>query len=188
MSSKASIIFLFVFLTLTVNASDNDGVCGYDHKEYATPEEAHNAGTKVMNCGPCGACSTINDVELYWKTKNNLTQETRKCAFFALFDSQMARDCLKEKVPFTDDCMDCWIENIKCTTANCALTCLWSWIIDEPYVDEDGNLNKCLQCDEDTCGPNFKKCAGANRRRACIKSDIMRDDKLICKVCDPFDQ
>ena len=56
--------------------------------------------------------------------------------------------------------------------------------MNEPYVDKDGKLNACLQCDEDMCGPAFKKCAGANRRRSCIPSDIMRDITLICEDCE----
>ena len=59
--------------------------------------------------------------------------------------------------------------------------------INEDYVDSEGKLNSCLQCDEDKCGPAFKKCAGANRRRSCIASDIFRDKDTICKDCEKMD-
>ena len=41
-------------------------------------------------------------------------------------------------------------------------------------------LNECLECDEKLCGPNFLHCAGANRRRLGIVSDIARDDDEQC--------
>lgn len=185
--NKIYLVLFFVLLSVSIcTEEEGDKVCGFDQIEYENAEAAHAAGTEVMHCGPCGQCSNFNDVGLYWKTKDDLTKETRKCAFLSFISSDWARDCLKKKVPFTDDCMDCWIDNIECDVKHCSLICLWSWLIGEPYVDDDGKLNSCLQCDEDKCGPAFKKCAGANRRRSCIKSDIMRDDKLICKVCDPL--
>ena len=57
---------------------DGDKVCGFDQIEYENAEAAHAAGTEVMHCGPCGYCSNFNDVGLYWKTKDDLTKETRK--------------------------------------------------------------------------------------------------------------
>ena len=42
--------------------------------------------------------------------------------------------------------------------------------------------NACLGCDERNCGPAFKSCSGANRRRLGIKSDIVRSDGEICDV------
>ena len=117
-----------------------------------------------------------------------MTEISRKCAFKSLFSEKLGLKCMKEQIGFTDECNECWMENIKCDRKNCKWICLWSMIINEPYVDKNGNLNKCLQCDEDKCGPAFKACAGANRRRSCIASDIMRDDKLICKDCDPIEE
>lgn len=179
--------FLIIFLATSVFTQE-DGYCGYDHKHYNTVEEAHNAGTGIMNCGPCGACSTINDVKLYWETKENLTLTTRRCAWLSFISVELSKWCVKKYVPFTDECLDCWMENIVCDRKKCATTCILSILLNEPYVDENGKLNRCLQCDEDTCGPAFKKCAGANRRRSCIASDIFRDQDTICKVCDPLPQ
>lgn len=163
---------------------DLDGYCGYDRHFYPTKEDAHKNNTNIMTCGPCGECSTIHDILLYHKTKNNLTEVTRMCAFKSLFSEQWGLECMQQQVGFTPKCNECWMENIKCDRNNCKWICLWSLFIGEPFVDEHGKLNKCLQCDEDNCGPAFKKCAGANRRRACIRSDIIRDDQLICKECE----
>jgi hypothetical protein len=46
-------------------------------------------------------------------------------------------------------------------------------------------LNRCTNCDEKRCGPAFVKCAGANRRRSGIVSDIDRDlDQEVCQSVD----
>ena len=46
-------------------------------------------------------------------------------------------------------------------------------------------LNSCLECDEKLCGPAFIQCAGANRRRLGIESDIKRDVTLEqCQLVD----
>ena len=39
--------------------------------------------------------------------------------------------------------------------------------------------------DEERCGPAFLACAGANRRRAGIVSDIQRDDRELCQEASP---
>ena len=44
--------------------------------------------------------------------------------------------------------------------------------------DKEGELSDCLRCDEKLCGPPFVTCAGANRRRAGITSDIGRKDAV----------
>jgi hypothetical protein len=49
----------------------------------------------------------------------------------------------------------------------------------------DGPLNPCLACDERKCGPAFKRCAGATRRRAGIVSDIQRSQGEVCKHAHP---
>lgn len=184
--SITKVVLLLTLIAFALTGED-DGFCGYDHNHYDTVEEAHAAGTGIIGCGPCGACSTIHDVQLYKDTKENLTLTSRRCAWLSFISGDWSKECLiRHGVDFTDDCMDCWIENIICDRKHCALKCILSILLDEPYVDEEGHLNRCLQCDEDVCGPAFKECAGANRRRSCIASDIMRDEKLICKSCDPF--
>ena len=47
-------------------------------------------------------------------------------------------------------------------------------------------LNRCTLCDEKRCGIAFVECAGANRRRTAIISDIERDTEQ--EVCESVDQ
>jgi hypothetical protein len=53
----------------------------------------------------------------------------------------------------------------------------------KPKKNQNG-LSPCLQCDEDRCGSAFKSCAGANRRRCGIKTDIDRPTEQLCTVVD----
>ena len=184
---KILLIFFLIFLVTITSADSEDGYCGYDHNHYSTIKEAHLNKTKILTCGPCGACSNLHDIHIYWQTKNNLTKVSRSCAFKSLFNENWGKNCMKSEVGFTDECNECWMENIKCDRENYKWICLWSLLINEPYVDDKGKLNKCLQCDEDLCGPKFKECAGANRRRSCIASDIFRDEDTICKDCESLE-
>ena len=45
-----------------------------------------------------------------------------------------------------------------------------------------GDYSGCLKCDEKHCGPEFIRCAGANRRSSGIESDIHKADSEICAV------
>ena len=48
--------------------------------------------------------------------------------------------------------------------------------------EESQELNRCTFCDERRCGIAFVECAGANRRRSGILSDIERDlEQEVCQ-------
>jgi hypothetical protein len=139
--------------------------------------------TLVAHCGTCGSCSNPNDVNIYDETKDTLFKDTVHCAKRALiWGRKTATSCMKETVQFTSDCTDCWVENIMCDLRYCVFVCLWHSIFFE--VESGGpskKLNRCTNCDEKRCGPKFVQCAGANRRRSGIISDIDRDlDEEVC--------
>merc|ERR1719273_1105249 len=79
-------------------------------------------------------------------------------------------------------------ENVMCDLRNCIFTCLKHGFLNggrSAGTVEGGQTNPCLECDEKMCGREFIKCAGANRRRSGIVSDIERDDdKELCKIAD----
>jgi hypothetical protein len=153
----------------------------------------------VAHCGDCGACSTPHDINLYDETRNTLLKSTTQCAKRALiWGRATAETCMEKSVGFTAECNDCWIENIMCDLRKCVFTCMWYGLfktIDDsaPATSTDGTttpsknaLNPCTACDEQRCGPAFVKCAGANRRRSGIVSDIQRDpDSEVCHSIRP---
>jgi len=169
---------------------------------FVNADAATADGAKISNCGECGYCSNYNDINIYNVTKNTLTKTTTKCATKAfLGGASTVRSCMDENVGLTHDCNTCWVDNVMCDMSQCVFTCIKSLILgggrqhsrNNKAKKEDGgngtltneNLNDCLLCDEKLCGPAFIECAGANRRRSGIKSDIGRDDSNeVCTVVD----
>jgi hypothetical protein len=143
--------------------------------------------TVIAHCGTCGSCSNPNDIKIYDDTKDTLFRDTVFCAKKALiWGRKTATNCMQETVEFTPECTNCWVENIMCDLRYCIFVCLWHSIFSE--VEGGGTskkLNRCTNCDEKRCGAAFVNCAGANRRRSGIVSDIDRDlDQEVCQSVD----
>ena len=96
MKAILTLHLIFLSMIFLVNNSDLDGFCGYDHIHYETIEEAHRNNTKILGCGPCGACSNEHDVHIYWQTRNNLTKVSRVCAVKSLLSEKWGEKCMKE--------------------------------------------------------------------------------------------
>eukprot|EP00538_Stauroneis_constricta_P008848 CAMPEP_0119545770 /NCGR_PEP_ID=MMETSP1352-20130426/428_1 /TAXON_ID=265584 /ORGANISM="Stauroneis constricta, Strain CCMP1120" /LENGTH=395 /DNA_ID=CAMNT_0007590369 /DNA_START=216 /DNA_END=1403 /DNA_ORIENTATION=- len=157
------------------------------------------ATTSVAHCGECGQCSNPHDIKIYDDTKNTLFQDTLECARLAVsFTGESdVRECLEDRVGFTEGCNECWVENIMCDVQNCLFVCMWQAMfskVDSNNKHSSNNnddnrnpqeLNACTQCDEKRCGPAFIKCAGANRRRSGIMSEFKRsDDQEVCHLVE----
>ena len=93
-------------------------VCGVDGVEYSTAAAAREAGVKVINCGPCGTCSTVHDVARYREFDKPLTKMLSVCAIVYLFAGETAaRVCLDATVGLTERCADRFIDNYGCVPA-----------------------------------------------------------------------
>lgn len=156
---------------------------------FPSQEDLIESGGFVGHCGSCGQCSNPHDIDIYDRTQNTLFESSTTCAKRALIWGRVtASKCLEEHVGFTSGCNDCWVENILCDLRKCIFTCLFYGM----FGDVDGGagtgtvLNACTQCDERRCGPDFIQCAGANRRRSGIVSDISRDEATeVCQTVSP---
>mmetsp|Transcript_50041 Transcript_50041/g.102043 ORF Transcript_50041/g.102043 Transcript_50041/m.102043 type:complete len:782 (-) Transcript_50041:153-2498(-) len=149
--------------------------------------EANESGAHVAHCGACGQCSTQRDIEIYNETRQTLTKLATACAMKT--SKSGTERCMDETIGFTPGCRGCWVQNIECTQTNCFYTCLRSVALGESTTatgaDGSSELNSCLMCDEKMCGPQFTLCAGVNRRRAGISTDIARDQSFeLCKSID----
>lgn len=165
---------LCVYAGLPGAGAADPRVCGLDGvTTFPSAAAAALAGAEVLHCGPCGACSTQQDAEVYRSTASNLTVSVRACGFAADRDSCLAG------VGFTPGCAACFAANIDCDAQSCLQPCLAALALGGEGANSLGG-NKCLACDEAQCGPAFKACAGANRRRLGIRSDIARDEAELC--------
>lgn len=147
-------------------------VCGTDGKTYPNEETAHQV-TTVLHGGFCGQCSNAQDIEVYRRTRSSLTETaTQSAARYVLWGRPAAAQHFSS-VGFTPGCETCWLDNMACTYAHCGSICIKARLLKTPNTIQ-GVLNPCLACDEQHCGPTFIRCAGVNRRRAGILSDIQR--------------
>ena len=156
----------------------------------------------VVHCGKCAACSSPSDVKVLYDTRHFITTEMTRCAAkFAKpnflggdHDLKRLRACLRaanitfdSATRFNDGtnngfgptCMDCWTDNIMCDSAQCSTNpyCIEKFL----NPNNTGAFSGCLKCDENHCGAEFIRCAGANRRSSGILSDIRRATSEVCK-------
>jgi hypothetical protein len=159
-----------------------ESVCGTDGVTYGDRDAAAAHGTTPLHAGPCGMCSNAADIAVYRKTADTLTEISTRCAFLnTVFGETVGAACMTRNAGLSPACTDCWIENMSCTATHCLGVCLASRMKREPRNYADGRLNDCLACDEAYCGGPFIQCAGANRRRAGIVSDIQRPQTQLWK-------
>ena len=158
--------------------------------------------------GACGNCSTSSDIALYNSTRRNLTKSATECATQYFFGGRTSVDRCFREIGFSMACRECWVENVVCDIKHCVFTCLRHVIEGSSNNARTGlqsknssrnsttdvtqnlpKLSPCLECDEKMCGPAFTTCAGANRRRSGIKTDIERDTRFeLCNLTAPSSQ
>ncbi len=143
----------------------------YRLQTYSDASSARAGGAYVTHQGPCGTCSTLQDLAVYLR-KPDLTTPVRRCGILSAF-KPLAMRCLQD-IGFSEACAQTWYYNARNTARQCFTTCTWSWIKGEPANQPDGSLNACLACDETKSGLVFKRVAGRTRRNSGIVSSIGR--------------
>jgi hypothetical protein len=152
-----------------------ENVCAADGREYSSQQEACNNHTYPLHQGFCGACSNEHDINVYHETKLTMSLIAYQCMVKYLTGTEKSAFACFKTQGLTNNCNQCWIDNMKCSASSCLWKCIWHNMINKmPWSDHNSTLNPCIRCDEELCGPAFVKCAGANRRRAGIVSDISR--------------
>ena len=163
-------------------------VCSAENVTWPTLADARNAGQLVRSCGECGQCSNAHDVSIYWTTRASMTRDATACGMKAVFGGRArASSCMLSTFSMTVGCNECWVDNILCDIQKCVFTCLlfrMGWGGSNNAPGSEGMLSECLECDERRCGPAFIACAGANRRRSGMHSDIERNRSHVCRAID----
>jgi hypothetical protein len=184
--------FTLLFSLISQTLQHNTTLCGWsyeagEHRSFKSVFDTHKMNFSVLHCESCGSCSNPHDISIYRETKDTLTEITTKCAIRSILSTTQANNCMLKEVGFTAACNSCWVDNIVCDRKKCFSVCLKEKAFGlfgiTPRKNEIG-LTPCFQCDEDHCGPAFKACAGANRRRCGIKSDIDRQTDEMCSLVD----
>jgi hypothetical protein len=143
----------------------------YHLQTFASRAAAEAAGAAPTHAGPCGMCSSLEDLAVYI-TQPDLTAPVRACGL--MYPSGPAADhvqCLRD-LGFTEPCAQIWYFNTVHTRGACLGPCLLA--LEAPYHTPDGALNECLQCDEVQSGAVFKAIAGRTRRNTGVPSAMCR--------------
>ncbi len=145
-------------------------------------EAATTAGGFITHGGACGACSSLADLEVYARIPDQ-TDPIRNCASENLGAPVEDVDaCIQGAVGFSPPCARAWAYNTLNDAEHCREICLISMLDLEPYNQQDGSLNSCLQCDEDVSGSVFKATAGRTRRNSGLPSAICRPCETVWRI------
>ena len=139
---------------------------------YENEDSAIAAGDFVTHTGPCGLCSTKQDLSIYLD-KPDLTWPGKKCGFEGMISESMGVECF-QALGFTKPCSQIWYYNTVKTKEECGWTCIKQIFAPNNRPPPMCALNDCLQCDEDNSGPMFKQFAARTRRRSGLISQIVR--------------
>lgn len=160
---------------------------GYDLDTYDDDASALAAGAQITHYGPCGLCSSMQDLAVYIR-EPDLTAPVRSCGIKGGLgeptaeSEQKTRECLQD-IGFSDPCIDIWYWDIENTKAECFDLCAPLLTAKHHDARNDYKLNACVQCDEDKSGPLFKVMAGRTRRNSGLSSALCRP----CETVQPMD-
>lgn len=151
----------------------------YRLRTYPSVDEAAAARAIPTHGGACGLCSTLQDLAVYAGIPD-LTSPVRACGLegvFGSFEDNLA--CLMA-LGFSAPCAQIWGYNTRHTRDACSEPCFA--LLGEPYHTSDGELNECLQCDEDVSGPVFQAVAGRTRRNTGLATALCRRCETVWRL------
>lgn len=153
-----------------------------------TKEEATVQGLFVTHAGPCGACSTLQDLYVYMSRGEGLREAATSCGIRGLANTTDGIVCYQE-LGFTPACAAIWYYNTQNTQNSCLDVCLKLVSENAPIngPPPDCPANACIECDEVNSGPLFLKYAGRTRRNSGLLSSIARtcDELIYLPQVDP---
>ena len=166
---------------------EDSSLIEYQLEAFSSRSEAHAADYLVTHAGQCGTCSSLSNLAIYLEHRDLITV-ARVCG--RKRNAKKVKTCLMKSVGFDEPCAETWTYNILHTSDYCKSICIkhygfWNVLrgkMDKPHTDEQGDLNPCLRCDENTSGPGFQYVAGRTRRNSGIASAIFREPEEIYSV------
>jgi hypothetical protein len=171
----------------------NCGNCGFCSTQHDTTIYAENENLAIFSLGCAFGALGAGLVA------DNFCRGRQSCVTAAMRKASDA--CLQAMdPPFTSDCQSCWTDNIVCDINVCLDECqdLLGLMpsLDKPFEEialafndpsSNPELNEaivaCYTCDEVECGPAFKECSGANRRRIGQPDELLVDVQGTDGVC-----
>lgn len=138
-------------------------------------QEAQNQGLYVTHAGPCGVCSSLQDLYHYIVLGGQLAGEAVTCGISGISGPTNGIRCY-QNLGFTEGCATIWHYNGMETQRSCIGECADFYFSGRPNNGPPPScqLDVCLECDELNAGPLFGKFAGRTRRSSGLISAIAR--------------
>lgn len=159
--------------------SEPESPLQYRLTTYNSLQAVESAGATLTHFGGCGLCSSLQDLVVYL-TRTDLAGPVRECAMLGIDGTEAEVITCLQAIGFSPSCAQIWHFNTRYTRQHCLEPCLAA--IDAPYHRPDGELNPCIQCDEEKSGPVFKAVAGRTRRNSGVPSALCRPCATIAPV------
>lgn len=144
----------------------------YTIQTYESPLVAAQEGATVSHIGPCGVCSTTQDLAAYM-SHPDMVAKGRRCCNRVLVSHAWGVSCY-ENLGFSNACATIWAHNSYNTAMQCMDVCVQHLFSPANGPEPECRLNDCLHCDEVQSGPNFQLFAGRTRRNSGLRTPILR--------------
>ncbi len=143
----------------------------YRLETFPTMEALEEAGAIVTHTTACGVCSSLNSLAFLIEMPDQ-TGPIRNCGMMGLTgDIDKVIQCLVD-LGFELPCAQINAYNTTNTRDKCGSVCMK--LLNDPYQAENGDLNECIQCDEDMSGDIFRAVAGRARRNSGVPAALCR--------------
>jgi hypothetical protein len=177
-------------------AFESVGSCPASYRLRTYPgsaEDARGDGLAVTHSGPCGACSSLQDLAAYLEQGPGLRGSAAACGIRGRLRGEAEGVSCFLGLGFTESCARIWFYSARNTARRCLRECA-------PFVLLGGSPNAasepgcplapCLECDEERSGPVFRRFAGRTRRNSGLRSSIARrcSEVAVLPLHDPCDQ
>ena len=127
--------------------SGNCPLTNYTLQTFSSTTEATNVNAVITHTGPCGACSTTQDLAAYMQHPD-MVAAGRRCTNKILLFGHSAGVACYEALGFTTPCATIWTYNSQNTATVCRKTCVRHLFSPPNQPEPHCRLNECLYCDE----------------------------------------
>ena len=150
-----------------------DSYCtSYKLRTYPNQDLALEEGAFVTHVGPCGVCSTTQDLAALLSNVD-MTTASENCEVKSAAGQSKGRQCF-EGLGLSSSCANMWAHAARQNERHCAVKCVVSDLRDIAYQGgaPTCSLNACLRCNADHSQGTFEKFAGRTSQSSGVLSSI----------------
>lgn len=115
----------------------------------ADGSEPHASDVITVTTAGAPACGNAADLEAQRRSFGTMKSDIQGCLIKALFNKQVAAQCIVESLQFSGACAACWVDEGECAAGQCAAPCL-----------KDPAGSACDACARAKCFGPLEACSG----------------------------